>query len=379
MRLIALAYLAHFLRHGMVFPLIPLFAQRMVDSDIMIGAAVGGFSLLSLLLALPMGSLSDRLSARSLLLLSAFFNLVYSLLLIVAHNIWMLISAQMIGGLGFLLLIISSQTWVSEHAEKGMRERGFGFLSLAAAVGQTIGPFLGGFILSRTSFTAVFSLAVLFCLPGFSAAGLRDENRGRKKVSARERGRLRKLLIGLAADPKMCVVLILTFVAVFAANLRSSFVPVLFKAQGMDEGTIGLLLSLFALSMTLVRLVIGRVMGVVSRKGLFGLALALIFVATAALPSISRVYISAGVMLLFGMGFGISQPLSMVMVSDRAGETSGLAMGARFFVITLATMFSPLLTGLVVEGFGLAAAFYCVAGMLLAAGVLIRLVAANKP
>src|SRR6056297_3026203 len=109
MRLIALAYLAHFLRHGMVFPLIPLFAQRMVDSDIMIGAAVGGFSLLSLLLALPMGSLSDRLSARSLLLLSAFFNLVYSLLLIVAHNIWMLISAQMIGGLGFLLLIISAR------------------------------------------------------------------------------------------------------------------------------------------------------------------------------------------------------------------------------------------------------------------------------
>jgi predicted MFS family arabinose efflux permease len=80
-------------------------------------------------------------------------------------------------------------------------------------------------------------------------------------------------------------------------------------------------------------------------------------------------------MLLFGMGFGISQPLSMVMVSDRAGQASGLAMGIRFSVITLATLLSPILSGLVVDGLGLEAAFFCIAGMLCAAGLVIWLVA----
>ncbi len=374
MRLIAFVYLVHFLRHAMVFPLIPLFAQRMGYSGVMIGAAVSGFSLLSLAAALPMGSLSDRLSARSLLLLSALFNLIYSLLLVLAENIWMLILAQMLGGLGFLLLIVSSQTWVSEHTERGVRERGFGFLSLAAAAGQTLGPFIGGFLLSRTSFDAVFSLAAFFSLLGFSITGLEARPKDKKKGIKQSRGSFRTTVIGLAADRQMAAVLILTFAAVFAVNLRSSFIPVLFKARGMDETLIGLLLSTFALSMTMVRLVVGRILGMISRGALLGLALAFIFAATAALPAISQVWISACIMLLFGLGFGISQPLSMVMVSDRAGETSGMAMGIRFSVITLATLLSPALSGLIVEAFSLEAAFYCAAGLLLAAGTLIRFV-----
>jgi len=375
MHLIAFVYLIHFLRHGMVFPLIPLFAQSMGYSGVMIGAAVSGFSLLSLAAALPMGELSDRLSARSLLLVSAACNLLYSVLLVLASNIWMLITAQVFGGLGFLLMIVSSQTWVSEHTDKRVRERGFGFLSLAAAAGQTIGPLLGGFFLSRTSFSSVFSLAVGFSLLGFSIAGLPTSIRHKKEGDRKRTGASTgKTLAALAADRQMCAVLLLTFVAVFASNLRSSFVPVLFKAQGLNESAIGLLLSAFALSMTLVRIGIGRMMGMVSRALLFGLALTLIFAATAALPRISTVWLSGGMMFLFGAGFGISQPLSMVMISDRAGETSGLAMGIRFFVITLATLLSPLLTGLVVETISLAAGFYCAAALVLGAGITIKVI-----
>jgi len=377
MRLIAFVYLIHFLRHGMVFPLIPLFAQQMGYSGAMIGAAVSGFSVLSMMMALPMGRLSDRLSARALLLLSAFFNLVYSSLLVLAQNLWVLIAAQMLGGLAFLLMIVSSQTWVSEHAEKAVRERGFGFLSLVAAVGQTAGPFLGGILLSRTSFGAVFSLAVIFSLLGFSIAGLRPAARGEKRGSKGARPGIKKALAGIAADRKMCAVLILTFAAVFASNLRTSFVPVLFKAQGMSESRIGLLLSAFALSMTLVRIFIGRLMGRLSREVLLGVALVLFFSAVAVLPSMASAWAAFIAMLFFGMGFGISQPLSMVMVSDRAGEASGMAMGIRFFVITLATLLSPVLTGLVVQGMSLAAGFYFVAGMVLAAALLIRRLAYN--
>ncbi len=375
MRLIAFAYFVHFLRHGMVSPLVPLFAGSMGCSGAMIGAAVSAFSLLSLLAALPTGRLSDRLGARTLLLLSAGFNLLYSLLLVATTSIWLLIPAQMIGGLGFLLLIVSSQTWVSAHTDKGVRERGFGLLSLAAALGQTMGPFLGGLVLSGTSFAGVFSLAACFSLLGFSIAGLdkqwQDKPLERKKSSG---GAIKETLAWLASDRKMVAALIFTFTAVFAANLRSSFLPVLLQARGLSGSTIGLLLSAFALSMTLVRLVIGRIMGRFSRESLLILALALLFAGAAALPTTSSAGLTAGIIFLFGMGFGISQPLSMVMISDRAGTASGQAMGIRFFVITLATLLSPIQAGLVVDAFGLAAAFFCVGAVILAAGLLIRIV-----
>jgi MFS family permease len=375
MRLIAFAYLVHFLRHGMVFPLIPLFAQGMGYSGAAIGAAVSAFSVLSLLAAVPVGSLSDRLGTRTMLLLSALFNTLYSLLLLMADSIWLLVPAQMIGGLGFLLLIVSSQTWVSENTDAAIRERGFGFLSLAAAVGQTLGPFLGGFLLSRTSFSAVFSLAVVFSLLGFSIAALRDGQHRRSAGGQRSRASLKQTVAWLSGDRTMCAILLFTFVIVFAVSLRSSFIPVLFTSQGLSESSIGLLLSAFALSMTLVRVFIGRILGRFRRRQLLVLALGLVLLGTATLPAVSAVWLSTGIMLLFGMGFGISQPLSMVMVSDRAGQASGLAMGIRFSVITLATLLSPILSGLVVDGLGLEAAFFCIAGMLCAAGLVIWLVA----
>lgn len=378
MRLIAFIYLVHFLRHGMVVPLIPLFAQNMGYSGILIGVAVSAFSLLSFLMALPVGDLSDRLNAKKLILISTFFNFTYSVLLVLAENIWMLITAQMFGGLGFMLLMVSSQTWVSKHAEKKVRERGFGLLALAAAIGQTVGPFLGGFVLSHTSFAALFSLAAFVSLLGFVIAGLREESQQKQKSQGRPTDPISKVLSELVADRKMLAALIFTFVAVFASELRNSFVPVLFKAQGREVMVIGLLLSVFALSMTLVRLAIGRAMGIISRGALLSLALTFFFVASTTLPSILGVWLSGGIMFLFGMGFGISQPLSMVMVSDRAGKASGMAMGVRFSVVTLGTLLSPLLTGTVVEWFGLKAAFYFVAGLLLIAGILVRLLHCRK-
>jgi MFS family permease len=375
MRLIALAYFAHFLRHGMIFPLIPLFAKEMEASGALIGAAVSAFSLLSLVAAVPLGRLTDRIGARSLLLASASFNCLYSLLLLAAEGIPGLVAAQMLGGLGFLLLIVSSQSWVSRHADKGIRERGFGFLSLAAAAGQSLGPFFGGMLLSRTSFPIVFTAALGLSLIGFCVAGLREEGRGGSPETGRQTPRLGEALRRFAADRGMLAVLVFSFAAVFAVSLRNSFVPVLFKERGLQEGAIGLLLSAFALSMTLVRTVIGRIMGRVARRHLLALALGLILLGTAALPAVRHAWATAGIMLLFGAGFGISQPLSMVMVSDRAGEAfSGLAMGIRFTVITLATLLSPAVSGLIVDCAGLETAFYSVAALVVAAALLIRLV-----
>ena len=376
MRLIAFAYFAHFLRHGMVLPLIPLFAREMGASGALIGAAVSAFSLLSLVAAVPLGGLSDRIGARSMLLLSALFNCLYSLLLLAADGLAILIAAQMLGGLGFLLLIVSSQGWVSRHADKGGRERGFGFLSLSAAAGQSLGPFLGGMLLERTSFTVVFAVAVFLSLLGFCLVGLREDGRGAAHRAGQGGLRLGQVLRWLAADRRMCAILIFSFAVVFAVSLRNSFVPVLFQDRGVGEWTIGLLLSAFALSMTLVRLGIGRLMGRIARRHLLALALGLVLVGTAGLPVVGGPWPAAGIMLLFGAGFGISQPLSMVMVSDRAGEdTSGLAMGMRFTVITLATLLSPALSGLVVDAAGLETAFYSVAGLLVAAAGLILVVA----
>jgi MFS family permease len=73
---------------------------------------------------------------------------------------------------------------------------------------------------------------------------------------------------------------------------------------------------------------------------------------------------------IFGLGFGMTQPLSMVMVADLADPNqSGLAMGLRFTAIMLAGLISPILLGLIIETLGLAPAFYVAALVVVFAGI----------
>ncbi|EFK07513.1 conserved hypothetical protein [delta proteobacterium NaphS2] len=68
------------------------------------------------------------------------------------------------------------------------------------------------------------------------------------------------------------------------------------------------------------------------------------------IPGVSSFFTTALALCLFGLGFGLTQPLSMVMVADLSDpEHPGLSMGIRFTVISLANLLGPVLLGFLVE------------------------------
>lgn len=351
----------------MVFPLIPLYAQEMGASPSVIGLVVGSFNLLSLFLAIPVGGLTDRWSKKLLLLASVLCNCIYSGALLLAGSVPVLILAQIFGGMGFLLLIVASQAYVSGFRESDQIERGFSGLAFASAVGQALGPAVGGLLLSRTDFGVLFGSALFLAATGVCALVLPAEGApgGSEQRTPAKLKQMRHFL----SDVRMDSILLFTFVIVFAVHLRGSFLPVLLKDKGITEGSIGLLVSVIACSMTLVRLFMSRMLRSLPRTMLLACALACVCAGVALAPLFDASGQLAAVLVLFGLGFGISQPLSMVMVSDIAPEEhSGLAMGLRFTVITSATVLSPLTLGWVASGFGLHACFYAAAGLVAAAG-----------
>ncbi|ACV68067.1 MFS transporter [Desulfohalobium retbaense] len=364
---LAALYFFHFFRHGMVLPLVPLYASEMGASSAFVGVIVSGFNLLSLCLALYVGRVADKVAVRTMLLVAAAGNIVYSLLLLVAQGPWGIFVAQLSGGLGFLFLIVSSQAAVSQIPQQGKRERGFGLLSFAAALGQGTGPVVGGWIVSVAGYTTVFILAVGLALTGLSAIWVRHEKTGTpgQIPQWREAGTLLK-------DKRFLGVLLFTLSILFAVSLRGSFLPLLLRQKGFSPGLIGAYLSLFAVAMTVVRVWVGRLMGATSRPFLVAIALVLITIPVALMPLVHNQWGVAGALVVFGLGFGISQPLSMVMVSDLShSENSGLAMGLRFTTITAATFSSPLILGAVAEIAGLSAAFVVPTLLLLTTAVVL--------
>ena len=357
----------HFIRHGMVFPLIPLYAQKMGGGATEIGLVASSFNLLSVFLAIPIGGVIERLGMKPVLLLGVACNVLYALLLAAAPSLMIVMLAQICGGLGFLFLIVSSQTYVSHMAEDRYRERGFGFLALTAALGFMLGPPLGGALSVNHGYRFVFTFSGILAASGLVAFFLKKESSSYQNTQDEDSGIISQMG-QMLKNFRFVSILIVSFTVVFVVSLRNSFLPVLLKNKQLNEMNIGLLYAIFALAMTAVRVSIGRVMGIVGRDKLLALTLLLLTAGFGFLPLLSAFGWLGVLMFLGGLGFGISQPLTMVMVSDHSG--SGLAMGVRFTTITLATVLSPLFMGGLVHTLGLNFAFYAGALMIICLGIL---------
>jgi MFS family permease len=157
------------------------------------------------------------------------------------------------------------------------------------------------------------------------------------------------------------------------------FIPLLAEKMGAGPATIGFivgsLISVFAVMATSIRLIFGRLLDIFDRKKVLAYSMLAIILAVGLIPSVASVAGFAVLIAIFGLGFGMTQPLSMVMISDLTNPTrSGLAMGLRFSAIMLAGLLSPIILGFIIEAHGLAPAFYVAALVVVAAGILMFII-----
>jgi predicted MFS family arabinose efflux permease len=371
MVLILITFGLNFVRWGMVFPLIPLLAHDQGASPAMIGVVVGTFGLLSLFLSVPLGGFTDRIGTKRVFILGALCNMASALLLLRVTHIMTLIASQILGGLGFQLYIVSGQTFIARLDSPLKRESGFGYLTFSAALGQSLGPVMGGLIASRFDYHTAFLMVLLISTLGLLILGFRESNRPR----GTDRYSLRRDLqyaTTILSDSRMLAVLAFTFVIMFAVSLRMSFLPVLLLNRGSSKAIVGLLISLLAVMSTLVRPFVGRLLQVFSRRNILAFCILTVAFGVGLIPLLSSVFTVALALCTFGMGFGLAQPLSMMMVADlTVPEHSGLSMGIRFMVITFANSLGPVLLGVLVEHLGLDAVFYVSAFTVIATGAYI--------
>ena len=371
MWLILIAVTLHFTRYGIIFPFIPLLAEKMGAGPTTTGFIVGAFSLIAVFLSIPIGGLVDRLGVKRLLLVGIICNIANSVILLQTDSIFKLIVAQLVAGIGFLLHVVAGQTFISRLPEAARREKGFGWFSFGAAAGQSVGPILGGILVHRFGYPAAFWVVLTLSSAGLIVLGLKDTKASRDTLKplynpvqdARQ-------AVALAIDPKVLMVLIITFAIMFAANLRASFLPVLLRTEGLTEYTVGILISIFAIMSTSIRLIFGRLLDLFDRRKILACSMAAIIIAVGLMPSIVSAAGFAILISIFGLGFGITQPLSMVMVADlTTPNQSGLAMGLRFTAAMAASLLSPIFLGLIIATFGLSPAFYVSASVVALAGI----------
>jgi multidrug resistance protein len=128
---------------GIVFPILPLYAERFGASPAQIGALVASYSLAQVLFAPLWGRFSDRVGRKPALIASLVGTAVGSLLTGLAGSLWILFLGRIVDGISGASVSVA-QAAVADVAPPPERPRLLGLLGAAFGIGFVVGPALGG-------------------------------------------------------------------------------------------------------------------------------------------------------------------------------------------------------------------------------------------
>ncbi len=360
-----------FLIQTMLLVAVPLAALALGATPLMLGLLVSVPYILPLFLAIPCGSLVARWGSRRALQVGAVGMVLGTGLLAGLPGFNGLIIGQLVIGLAQLLMILSAQTTITYFGKGERLEHYFGWYTTFLSVGQMLGPLAGGWIIDYQDSPSI-ALAASFVVAFFTLSAFfmgSGGSRGELPVVQHpsQPGYMAQLDL-LKNTPGVQLSVVVSVAAMLALGAHGSFLPVYLDSLAFSATTIGVLVSLRAVaSMAIrpftsytVRLLRGRYSAM--SVSLLCMALGLIFTGFA-----DSFYVLCLFSVLVGVGVGVSQPLSMVVIAESVpGSRRPHALATRLMANRAMQFLAPLLMGFIAQFSGFIMAY-------LACGVLILL------
>jgi MFS transporter, DHA1 family, tetracycline resistance protein len=312
------------------------------------------------------GTLADRIGPRPVLLGGLLAFAAASAGFVVAGQPGALAATRLAQGAAAAAFSPAASTLVVRLSPDRQQGRWFGSYGAWKGLGYTLGPLLGGALVTLGGFPLLFATlaALALVVVGWAAAAV---------PSTPPLPRARQTLLGLARRLSQASFVRPT-VALAAATAALStgvgFLPVRGAAAGLGPLGTGAAVSLLAATAALVQPRAGRAYDAGRLPGYLGISggLALAaggFAAAALLPGAAAVGVAA---LLIGTGTGIVTPLGFAALAatappGRLGQTMGAAEVGR----ELGDAGGPLLVGAIAAPAGLGVGLLSLAGGLLGA------------
>ena len=343
----------------------PLQALREGYSAWTVGVLLALFAAAPVLLALPAGRLADRHGYHKPLRYAAAFTVFGAALALSAsfvagtpHLALLLLAACFCGAGANVGLIAIQRTAGRSARDSTERVRVFSWLGLAPALANVVGPVAAGFLIDGAGFWAAYAFMLL--LPLLSVGAARLVPREVPQRVHRPAGRTAWQLWSL---PGMRRLLVVNWLLSACWDVHSFAVPILGHERGFSAATIGLVLGVFPLAVTGVRVLIPwlahRLREVqVLRGSMVGTAL--VFAVYPLVPTPALMALCA---IVLGMMLGAVQPMIMSTLHRLTPhERHGEAIALRSMTLNFSGTVMPLLFGVAGSAFGVAALFWTMGG-----------------
>ncbi|WP_111493698.1 MFS transporter [Marinobacter bohaiensis] len=365
---VSLCLTAAILANTMLVLAVPFKAIELGVGPSLVGVIISAPYVLPMLLAIPMGGLVSRIGCQKMIIAGALGMAAGPGVTLLLPSVPSLFATQAIVGLANMVLIISAQTVVSSLASGKRLEQFFGWYTTCLSGGQLLGPILSGFLIDHFSVNA--SLTAIVFVPLISAVGAlffsREVRRSGK--AARSKARYRDQWRLLRSNPGMQTSIMLTVTALFVLSIHSSFLPVYLESLSLAASSIGLLLSIRAISSMAVRLAMSRIIDLCGGRNRAILICIVLITGSLTVTGLAGEHYALLVVLamIIGVAGGISQPLSMVILSESVQpEQRPASMATRLMGNRGAQMLGPVLIGFLADVANFTVAFAAVGSVLL--------------
>jgi MFS family permease len=354
----------------------PALSYALIDhpaASLLLGITAASYALPSVVLALPIGTLIDRVGERPLAVLGGLCLTVAAMTMVFGQaNAVMLATAAAVLGLGHLLVVASGQARVANTVAPGRLDTAFGYYSLTASVGQALGPLaltLPGGTPTEPPLGLVFGLAAACSVLTVILALLLPSS---QRASPAEKLGMIAVSKKLLRTPGIPAGLLASGMVLASIDVLAAYLPLIADANGLPVALVGTMLTVRALASMVSRLGLGIIVRRLGRtRILVGSATtAAVFLVILALPLHSAVLLAAAA--AFGLMVGTCQPLTMSWVSSIApAGTRGLAMALRLATNRVAQTVVPAVAGGIAAavGGGGAVVLFTVAAGLVGAGM----------
>ena len=351
-----------------------------------VGLVAAAYAILPLVAAIPLGRYSDRRHAGSLIAAGCGFEAVACALLAFADTAVTLALASTILGLGHLAVALGVQDVIARESHPDRHDQHFGLLTAGVSLGQLIGPLIAGAVLrdrGGSALTTATSRAMLVgggiaaaaAVCGVLAQRVRVADVVARPIETRG-GSVRAIL----TTPGVPAGIFASIAVLAAADIFTAYMPVLGEERGITPGAVSVLLAVRAAASMAARLGIGHIVARVGRLRLITISAAASGLAFAGIALSSDLALLLALSLVAGFGLGFGQPLSMTLVAQLVPEHArATALSVRISGNRIGQIAAPAAAGLVAGAAGSAAAFWLLAAVLAASGVVVKRGSAARP
>jgi MFS family permease len=348
--------------------IVTLFAVDMGVPQFYIGALAAMFSVFPMMLGLYAGRLTDRLGVRIPMVggsVGVGLGLLVPYLFPTLTALY--VSAALMGA-SWVFYNVCAQNLIGDLSNADTRAKNFSNYGLVMAGGSFAGPMVVGFSIDHLGYPLSYVvLAAVTLGAALVTTRLRVPPANDKTPSGAETSHSANLL----SDAPLRQTLITSGIVLTGTDLFQFYMPIYGRSIGLSASMIGIILGTFAVAAFFVRLVMPRL---VKRYTPDTVLIGSLYMGAAAyvlFPLFETPVLLAAMAFVLGLGMGCSQPVSLMLIYDRAPPgRSGEALGLRLMINNFTHIVVPLLFGSLGTAFGIVPVFIANSAILGAGGIL---------